>query len=83
MANAGLQRAEAARRELHETLELLAVRLDYPTRVDNAIRNSRVKMKSAARRKPLAFAAGVIGVGLVAGAVVSGVTLMVLKATKN
>lgn len=72
-----IDQANSARNELHETLALLSQKLDYPTRIDNALERGKRRISRQQRRNPLAFAAGVAGVALLAGAAVAGVALAV------
>ena len=75
--------AKRARADLHETLTLLGERLDYPARVDAAVAQGKRKITRAQRRNPIAFAAGVVGVSLVAGAAVAVVVLAVTNRVQN
>lgn len=71
--------AKKAREELHETLELLSEKLDYPARIDAAFDRGKKKLVAQRKRNPLLFAAGIVAVSCAVGAAVTGVALAVTK----
>lgn len=79
MSSDKMANTDRARAELHSTLDLLSQRLDYPTRIDNALSRGKRRIERQQRNNPLAFAAGVTAVSLLAGAVVVGVALAVTR----
>jgi hypothetical protein len=75
----GQEAADKARAELHDTLVLLSERLDYPARIDAAVSRGKAKLARQQKRNPLAFAAGVVSVGMLVGTAVAGVALAVTR----
>ncbi|WP_166986237.1 hypothetical protein [Canibacter zhoujuaniae] len=71
--------AKEARTELQQTLGLLSQRLDFGTRIDNAISRQKARLIALRKRQPAVFIAGVTAVALLAGAAVTGAALAVTK----
>lgn len=73
----GIAAAQQAHAELHSTLNQLAYKLDYPSRIDAAVSRGKARVRATRRSNPALFfavagAASVV-VGLATAAVVSAV----------
>lgn len=70
----GVADASVARAELYDTLTQLQGRLNYAQRIDDSVADAKRKIVAEKARNPLAFAAGVAGVAVIAGLVVWGIS---------
>ncbi|UOQ57272.1 hypothetical protein MUN78_00025 [Leucobacter allii] len=75
----GIEDAARARAELYDTLGRLKVQLNYAQRVDDAVDDAKQRIVEGRRRNPLGFAAAALGVAVVAGAIVWGVSSAVVN----
>ena len=75
----GIADAAEARAELYDTLSQLTDRLNYARRVDDAVADAKLRIAEQRRNQPLAFAAGVAGVAVVAGLAVWGIASTVAR----
>lgn len=69
----GVADAQAARAELYDTLTQLQGRLNYAQRIDDSVANAKRRIVAEKSRNPLAFAAGVAGVAVIAGLAAWGI----------
>lgn len=69
----------AANAALSETAALLGERLDVPARLAEAGSKARACYRANMRKRPLVTVAALLGVGLVAGAIVAGASLALFR----
>lgn len=75
----GVNEADLARVELYDTLAQLRDRLNYAQRIDNAVDDAKLRLAETRRSKPLAFAAGCVGVATLAGLAAWGIARRVSR----